>query len=283
MKQIYFWAMLTVMSLLAVSCEKGEGEEGPTYDLRVLTFEDADYKGSGNYLGQCDWSSLIDNPQYMGALLYPQNSTAENLYRWADENNTLLASEFANNYGDNGFWGGGQALSNYVETQIEGAGYAVQLSVAYHHPQTGFGGHGGSQNFCVYNGFVQQSGLQSPTIYFADGKARIIDHLWVINTTYVLNDVLYGNPNMQQAPFGEQDFLKIIATGYRADGTKATSEFCLFEGRNYRSEWSKWSLASLGEVTKVEFSMEGSRKNDYGLITPAYFAYDDVAVRFPRE
>ena len=40
------------------------------YELRVLTFEDADYKGGTNFAGGNDWTSLIDDPQYGGKLLY---------------------------------------------------------------------------------------------------------------------------------------------------------------------------------------------------------------------
>lgn len=38
----------------------------------------------------------------------------------------------------------------------------------------------------------------------------------------------------------------------------------------------------LGEVTKIEFNITGSSDNGYGFSQPAYFAYDDVAVRFPK-
>ena len=78
-------------------------------DIRVLTFEDADYRGSGNMLGRKDWSSLIDSPQYNGPLLYPNSE--ENVYNWHDEGNTELASRLVNAYGDGNFWTGGMAVS----------------------------------------------------------------------------------------------------------------------------------------------------------------------------
>ena len=36
------------------------------YTLKGLSFEDSDYKGTGNYIGKSDWSSLIDNPETSG-------------------------------------------------------------------------------------------------------------------------------------------------------------------------------------------------------------------------
>ena len=78
-------------------------------DIRVLTFEDADYRGSGNMLGRKDWSSLIDSPQYNGPLLYPNSE--ENVYNWHDEGNTELASRLVNAYGDGNLRTGGTWLS----------------------------------------------------------------------------------------------------------------------------------------------------------------------------
>ncbi|MBQ0136681.1 MAG: DUF4465 domain-containing protein, partial [Bacteroidales bacterium] len=35
-----------------------------------------------------------------------------------------------------------------------------------------------------------------------------------------------------------------------------------------------------GRVVRIEFNVTGSSDNGYGFSQPAYFAYDDVAVRF---
>ena len=53
-------ALVMAVSLLPVSAFA----EGEDYDLRVLTFEDTDYKGGTNFANGNNWSSLIDNPQY---------------------------------------------------------------------------------------------------------------------------------------------------------------------------------------------------------------------------
>ena len=61
------------------------------YELRVLTFEEADYKGGTNFAGGTDWSSLIDNPQYGGKLLYGSGGGVDSIdaaYKWTDTNNT---------------------------------------------------------------------------------------------------------------------------------------------------------------------------------------------------
>jgi hypothetical protein len=46
--------------------------------------------------------------------------------------------------------------------------------------------------------------------------------------------------------------------------------------------WEKFDLSSLGAVARIEFNIGASedQSGSYGLNCPAYFAYDDVAVRF---
>ena len=48
------------------------------------------------------------------------------------------------------------------------------------------------------------------------------------------------------------------------------------------TEWAKWDLSGLGKVVSIEFNITGSSDNGYGYSQPAYFAYDDVAVRFEK-
>ena len=273
MKKFFGLLTFALLGLTLAACSDND-DEGPDYEVRVLTFEDADYRGTDNGgLGYSDWSSLIDRAEYDGKLLYPD--TPDRLYNWNDDGNTLLASELTNNYGDGKFWGGGHVLSNYTETEFAGVDYTRQLSVY------GTGGHNGSKNFCVHNGHVEEGDTYSklPAIYFSDGTARIVDHLWVANTAYAVNAFVNGDG--QSPAFGEGDYLKAVAIGFDAAGSETgRSELYLAEGTEYLKAWTKWNLASLGAVVRIEFNIEGTKKNEYGLTTPAYFAYDDVAVRF---
>ena len=59
-------AVITAFAEGTQSADPSTGEtQGAGYELRVLTFEDADYKGGTNFAGKSDWSSLIDSPQVM--------------------------------------------------------------------------------------------------------------------------------------------------------------------------------------------------------------------------
>lgn len=261
------------------------------YDLKTLTFEDwtvdADksfepyYLDYGNYPTINTWSDLIDDPQCGGPLLYtypmsagPWDDDIENRtfysYYWCDENNTVLKHRINSEYG---YMGGGIAVSNYTCSFGEISDYGTfdyQLTVLD-------GGNNASSNFCAVNAMEGMGTIMS----FGDEKARIIDHLYVNNTTYGLNTYLYGEGNGCPAPQNGEK-VKIIATptdeyGEVISGAE-TSEFYLCDGPTYVvQDWTKWDLSKLGKVYGLAFSIEA-----YGGV-PYVFAIDDIAVRFPKE
>lgn len=277
---------IMVLGMLPVSAFAAE-TESQNYELKVLTFEDADYKGGTNYANGTNWSSLIDSAQYSGSLLYPTDATTA--YNWYDEGNTYLKHAFADEWGDHQYWGGGHAISNYNSADFTTYGtYEHQLTV-YNAAASGLattgGGHNGSNNFAIHFGYVDDSGYSGTiqqSLTFGDGVARVIDHMYVNNTTYAMN--CFANGNELTENIRETDWVKLIATGHHADGTTATAELYLVNGpSNIVKDWTKWDLSGLGAVTKVEFNVTGTNDNGYGFSQPGYFAYDDVAVRFEKE
>ena len=284
-------AVVMVCSLLPVSAFAAE----PDYELRVLTFEDADYKGGTNFAGGNNWTSLIDSPQYGGKMLYGESGagvdSVDAAYKWTDKNNTWLSNTLSEGYGSWCYWSGGHAVSNYVSGEISKyGGFESQLTV-YKKDVSGLertgGGHNGSNNFAVHYGYADNSGYglteaSLPTLTFADGTARVIDHMYVNNTDYALNCYIDGNG--LTAKIGDDDWVKLVATGYNAAGEKTgTASIYLCNGpKNIMMDWTKWDLSGLGKVLKVTFNVTGSSDNGYGFSQPAYFAYDDVAVRFEK-
>lgn len=107
--------------------------------------------------------------------------------------------------------------------------------------------------------------------------------MYVNNICYAIN--CYVDGNGLTANIGPDDWVKLVATGYDKDGkaVETKAELYLCNGPdNIVMDWTKWDLSVLGEVTKIEFNVTGSSDNGYGFSQPAYFAYDDVAVRFPK-
>ena len=241
--------------------------------MRVLTFEDDDYKGSqAGY-----WTSLIDSKEYGGPLLYGDINDwmAEVEYEWTDTGNTMLTSGTMVDYGFSYMYGG-CAVSNYTLADVSQGSFMTQLSVPA--PAGGRGGHNGSSNFAV---FFDGSGIMgmSVSLSFADGKARVIDHLYATATAYTLNSMMYGDGFSK--PLGDDGWFAVTATGYDADDEETGEEtLYLCKDGKIAEGWNRWDLSSLGEVVRVGFRCSGSDTGAYGLNTPAYFAFDDVAVRF---
>lgn len=267
------------------------------YTLKTLTFEDDDAEFAQYTLSYCSadistWSDLIDQTQYSGDILYSGSQSEGDYYSWTDENNTFLAHHLPYNYDAYRYWGGGHAISNYVTSDYVTYGnYEYQLTVynsnAVKELVSGGGGHNGSDNFCVHFGYMDGSGYNGtdelPSIYFGDGTPRVIDHMWVANTAYALNCFREGNTLTDKIMEGDKVYL--TATGYDENDEK-TGECTIYlvnGPNNIVDGWVKWDLSSLGEVSRVDFNVLGTSDNGYGYSQPAYFAYDDVAVRFPIE
>ncbi len=255
-----------------------------TYELRVLTFEDADAKFDAYLLSYCartisNWSDLIDSRQYGGPMLYGDSGYGMNdPYYWYDQNNTELRHTMSVAYGMYCYWGGGHAVSNFCDMDLSHGDFSHQLSVY------SAAGHNGSANFAMHYGYQDNSPYNMnealPALEFGDGQERVIDHLYVMNSTYAMNCYISGNG--LTAKIGPDDWVKLVAIGYDKSGKKVgeTTFYTCNGPDNIVMDWTKWDLSTLGKVAKVEFNVTGSSDNGAGFSQPAYFAYDDVAVRF---
>lgn len=301
-----------------------EPEPELDYELRYLTFEDEDAKFQPYYLDYvdgwsgreiCTWSDLIDDPQYSGPLTYGNNAT-DAMYYWYDEGNTELTHTFPDNWGYC-YWGGGHAITNYW-----GAGWADEdrdVHIAKYYGQdyvdqwagndamlgwfniqlmTPVKAHSGD-NCVVHYGYKDSGSFieNLPEISFGDDEARVIDHMYVTNTNYTLNQLYNGVKSEAGNSFGgnweglsDDAWLKIVAYGFDDVDADAYAEpiseveFYLVQGENVVTDWQKWDLSALGKVKKVRFNFLYSDEmgGQYGFTIPGYFAYDDVAVRFEK-
>lgn len=298
-----------------VEIEEGADVKSQT-QLRVLTFEDADAKFSSyslDYAGVdiTTWSDLIDDPQYMGPLTYGTNQM-DAMYTWWDEGNTELTHTFPSTWDTYCYWSGGHAISNYwgagytnedrdkhiskyygEDYVTENAGNDSMLGWFNVQWMVPVPAHSG-ENFAVHFGYIDGMSMceNLPEISFADGEARVIDHMYVCNTNYTLNQLVCGVGSEAGNTFGgswtglsDDAWLKIVAYGFEniddEEHTKET-EFYLVNGQNVVENWQKWDLSPLGKVAKVQFNFLYSSEmgGKYGFTIPGYFAYDDIAVQF---
>lgn len=273
------------------------------YTLRVLTFEDADLgasfsaqAGEDNY-DVTSWSEMIAEDQGSDAILYGNSGMGADypFYWWHDGGNTELFAELNEGYGSYAYWSGGEAISHYWTADYATyKDYTSQLT-AYRpglgstNMETAGGGHNGSDHFAVHFGYIDNLGWgldHVGAIVFADGVARVIDHVYICPTTYTYYCITSGN-DLTDA-LGEDGVIWLEARGFAdADDTDPTEivKFRLFDGQGTETvDWTKWDLSALGEIEKLEFNMYGEglgSDNGYGLSQPAYIAWDDMAVRFP--
>ena len=223
----------------------GDTPVQPVENLQLVSFE-------GNY-----FTALIDNPQYGGPKLYPQDPEAP-LYTWTDEI-TTLSSTLTDAWGDKQYWGGGIAISNYIDANLANGDSDHQLAVTTSN---------GSSNFAVVNG----------TSYMTLKTPKVIKSMEIMNTTYALNVIKNGNA-YAQALTEPGTYFEVQVTGYKAKQQTATLKFDLARDGVAVEAWNTVDMTSLNEVDSVVFEFFGSDSGDYGLNTPAYFALDNVVIK----
>lgn len=265
----------------------GDAPVNGDVELATLTFEDEDYKGESSAY----WSSLVDDSQYGGALLYGEGGmgayTEDEAYKWFDNGNTFLTSMVNNSYGAWAYWNGGMAVSDYVGSVLDGLDYNQQLTV-YNRDVNNLagrvgGGHNGSDRFAVINGCDNTAvgGADSRAILsFGEGRTGVIDHAYLAPTSYFLCSILNGTAYCPAA--GKDTYVDFCAEGYDADGKlTGTVTLRLVEGLRHQTGWVYLDLSALGTVNTVKFNFLASddQGGQFGLSVPAYVAIDDIAVR----
>lgn len=255
------------------------------YELKKLTFEDADKQFDtytleyGDYPEIYSWSQLIDDEQNSGALLYGGQAYGypDGVYWWYDQKNTELKHMC-----ENGYISGGHAISNHTSSDImSNTFYDTQLEV---YGEENKGGNHGSTNFCVVNiGWGEDLPVG---IFFEDGIPRVIDHMYINNIALSLNYFINGVDDWSGTigPIEEDETVTLVAYAVNEDGSvneENYSEFYLCNGpENIIQTWTKWNLSELGKVYGLAFEFH---KSNESVMYATMFAYDDVAVRFPKE
>ncbi len=224
--------------------EKKQEEQPVVETTQTVTFE-------GEY-----FTALIDNPQYNGPLLYPQGDNAT-LYTWTDET-TTLSSTFTDSWADKQYWGGGIAISNYIDADFANGDSDHQLAVTKSN---------GSTNFAVVNG----------TAYMTLSQAKVINSIDMMNTTYALNCIKNGNTYSQPLTT-EGSYFEVQVEGYKDSQLTSTVKIDLARDGQAVEDWKTVDLSALNAVDSVVFKFYGSDESYGYLNTPAYVAIDNVVI-----
>ena len=111
------------------------------------------------------------------------------------------------------------------------------------------------------------------SLQFKDGKARVIRSMLVSPTTYLLAVEKLGD-GWAKPLTGQGDYLTLHIEA--DNGSKMDVD--LARDGNIQVSWKRIDLSGLGAVKSLTFTMQGSDSSDYGLNTPAYFAFDNVEI-----
>lgn len=272
-KTFKIFSAAVAVILLSAACTK-DLEKTLTVDFEGLRF-----------------SALIDDPQYGGSLLYgemdPETYAYNVEYTWVDAASRLGFGGFPSSWGSVCFSSGGEAISNYVEPNYEGAGYLRQLEVPAA-PASG-------SNFVVHYGFADPTaeGAAFSSICFNDKSAHMVKSFDVCPTSYLLNSAVNGDGYF--GPLGSSSKISVKVYGLDVNGkaTGAPFQFDLLSGSEVEAiksgaksiAWETISLNALGDVYGLAFQVCGTDDcyGDYGFNAPAYFAYDNIVIQTPEE
>lgn len=250
MKRTTFMALLLMAGFTFTACDEDDDFNPGIEEEQTVT---VDFEGSY-------FSALVDTPQYGGPMLYGELS---NNYRWTDPT-TQLTGGMTNKWGGMyGFSEGGVAISNYVDEKIDSLhSYTDQLAVPVSN---------GSHNFAVV--------YDEATIFFADEVAREVKSIDFVGTTYMLSVAKLGDGFSARALTRSDDYFNVLIEGFDGEESKGTVKVTVCVAGGFMSKWYTCNLSSLGKVTSLKFTMEGSDTGVYGLNTPAYVAIDNVVIK----
>ena len=247
MKKLFF--LFSIAALLMTGFSKDE----PTENFYVIDFEGSSVLP---YVATSNSASGVYNGGYLDARSGLKMSA------------TVTNSEWG------AYWEG-IAISQFNDMATEG--YANQLSVYYKDAASGLGGYGGSKTFAVSN---------DGDISFEDSTTEgTFDHFWVTNSTYAALSMKNGDSFAKKFVQGDWFKLTVTAVDKSDSPTGNAVEVYLADFRTASSpgiltQWKKVDLTPLGnKVHALKFTLTSSDTGDWGMNTPDYFCFDNLAIK----
>lgn len=221
----------------------------------TATFEDLDLRDNSNWHGETSNDpdeQLIETTFHSGSYSF-SNTNWEKSLTW-----------------------GGFAYSNQ-----QGTGYK-DLFPDQFNSTVGEGAHG-SKTYAVAYTFGSKA-----EIGITHADQAVIPGMYLTNTAWVNSFIKEGTGIVTgQQGFKQGDFFVLKITAYPS---KKTLEIPLADYRHAKAsehyflkDWQWIDLSSLGEVKSLRFSLDGSVKNQQGLVIPAYFCLDDFGSEAPAK
>lgn len=261
LNKFFLYALATCM-ITFTACNDDEVdpiEQTPTY---VSDFEDLEFpEGEDVFYGQDKSGEDLGEAPYGGTMYGYTYTSGEAVY-----NLTYTDNEYRS-------WGG-VAYSSQTDNTLEGAaGQFVAMPGQ------------GAENSEVYGIYYNGDPV---TFEYEEGANP--QSIRITNNAYAYSSMQQGDQFSKQ--FGgvdgnDPDYFKLTIIGLDAEDNETGSvDFYLADYRfDDNSEdyivdsWEEVDLSSLGTVHKLAFELESSDVGDWGMNTPAYFAFDNLVTQ----
>ena len=255
----FFMAAAIVCAAVFTSCSQ-EDNPAPQPVKKVIGFENATLNADGFWIGEAKGNSYSYSDDWGGKT----TTYTDNKYEEAGVTFPVTYNLYESPYGNSDYWSG-YAISDRTATTFD----PNTLTPDQYNNITGKA-HSG-KNFCVVQTYGESIKLNGATV----------KGFWYTTSAYTVNSILNGD-NYSGAAFDNSDWFKCVLypTPMEGDGG-ARFEIDLAKDGDYVKEWKYCDLSGIAafkNVKEISFGFEGSRSNDYGVLTPAYICIDDIEV-----
>jgi hypothetical protein len=117
-------------------------------------------------------------------------------------------------------------------------------------------------------------------ISFTGGKSYKAKSIYVTNSTYAYMAIKNQNDGLGKVKqWTDKDWFKLTIMGIGvANDTTGIVSFLLADGMDVVNDWQYVDLTRLGNVSKLCFSLSSTDNGQWGMNTPAYFAFDELTI-----
>lgn len=244
-----------------VSCSNDDVPVPAPQDT-VIGFENATLNADGFWIGEATGTSFSYEDDWGGKT----TTYSDNAYTEAGATFPVTYNVYESAYGSSNYWSG-VAISNRTATSFD----PNTLTPDQYNNVTGKA-HSGN-NFCVIQTYGETIKLNGATL----------KGFWYTNSAYTVNSIVNGD-NYAGPAFDATDWFKCVLYPTPAGEnieSGARFEIDLAKDGDYVKEWKYCDLSNVAafkNVKEISIAFEGSRSNNWGVLTPAYICLDDIEV-----
>jgi hypothetical protein len=211
---------------------------------------------TGTTQAQTDFEDISLSTYFDGSDLSGKDDGSGNYISVYTENNLSFNTTWNKTYS---YWSGGWAFSNLTDSSLNTA------SQTYHSYSTSTDSRG---NFAI-----GKSGSEITV----NGTATF-STIEVSNNSYAAYSMTNGDNFSKQ--FTSNDWFELTVEGFNDEISTGTIKVMLADSLDsvpmILETWQTVDISSLGEVSKLTFTLNSSDVGDYGMNTPSFFAMDNL-------